>query len=249
MCDNMKSENRRALPKFLLSILVSLVCGGVLGFCAGWMDLGAWMEKTAQPLRDLLLAASRWGIPVTTAVLLGACLLLFLRCRRRMAAWDGEDEAAAEAVERSLNWMMLLSALQLLLDFFFFAVSLSRQDEGALRTCGAFMASMILVVLCQQKAVDLNKRLNPEKRGSVYDLNFRKKWYASCDEAERAQIGQASAHACRTASQVCIGLWLALVLLGMTVEIGLLPAVVLMIVWGVLQMSYLAECIRMSRRK
>lgn len=244
-----KSENRRALPKFLLIMLASAVCGGIIGFCVGWMEPGPWLEDAAEALRNLLGESALWGIAATTAVLMGVCLILFLRAGDRMAAWDGEDEQEAEAIDRSLNWIMLLSALQLLLDFFFFAVGIFGQDMGMLWTCGAFIVSMILVFLCQQKAVDLTKRMNPEKRGSVYDMKFQKKWYDSCDEAERAQIGRAAMHAYRTASRVCMGLWLALVVLSLIVKVGLLPIVVLMVIWGVLQMSYLAECIRMSRQE
>ena len=244
-----KSENRRALPKCLLIMLASAVCGGILGFCAGWMEPGPWLEDAAATLRKLLGESALWGIGATTAVLMGTCLIHFLRAKSRAAAWDGEDEKEAEAIDRSLNWIMLLSALQLLLDFFFFAAGILRQDMRVFWICGAFIGSIILVAICQQKAVDLTKRVNPEKRGSVYDIKFQKKWYDSCDEAEQAQIGRAAMHAYRTASRACLGLWLVLVVLSLTLEVGLLPIVVLMVIWGILQMSYLAECIRMSRQE
>lgn len=159
-----KSENRRALPKFLLIMLASTVCGGILGFCVGWMEPGPWLGNAAAALRKLLEDNSLWGIAATTALLMGACLFLFLRARSRMAAWDGEDENEAAAIDRSLNWMLLLSALQLLLDLFFFAAGILRQDMRVLWICGAFIGSLILIALCQQKAVDLTKRMNRKSR-------------------------------------------------------------------------------------
>lgn len=249
MNKDMKSENRRALPKFLLMMLAALVCGGVIGFCVSWIEWEGWLEGAAAALRAWVESVSPWGIPVTSILLLGTCLALFLRARSCAAVWDGEDEEKADIVDRLLNWTLLLSSLQLLLDFFFLSAGiLIWNDEKVLWICGMFVISVALVVLCQQKTVDLTKRMSPEKRGSVYDMKFQKKWYDSCDEAERAQIGRAALHAYRMVSRVCIGLWLVLVVLSLVLEVGLLPIVVLMVIWGVLQMSYLAECVRMSRQ-
>lgn len=41
-------------------------------------------------------------------------------------------------------------------------------------------------IIIQQKAVDINKIMYPEKTASVYDLKFQKKWVDSCDEAEKS---------------------------------------------------------------
>lgn len=39
-------------------------------------------------------------------------------------------------------------------------------------------------VIQQKNAVDFLKIVNPEKSGSVYDMNFQKKWIESCDEMD-----------------------------------------------------------------
>lgn len=41
MHDDVKRDNRKALPKFLLILLGSAVFGGVLGFLTGWMGYSA----------------------------------------------------------------------------------------------------------------------------------------------------------------------------------------------------------------
>ena len=71
--------------------------------------------------------------------------------------------------------------------------------------------------------VDLERRINPEKRGSVYDMKFQKTWMDSCDEAERAQIGQACYRAYMVGTKVCIFLWVALLILNFVFDFGLLP--------------------------
>lgn len=90
--------------------------------------------------------------------------------------------------------------------------------------------------------------MNPEKRGSVYDTKFQKKWMDSCDESERRQIGQACYRAYLVTSRVCIGVWLVLVILSMVFEISLLPVFVLLLVWGVMQVTYTLECMRLSKK-
>ena len=91
--------------------------------------------------------------------------------------------------------------------------------------------------------------MNPEKQVSAYDSKFQKKWYELCDEAERAQIGQASYRAFRAVNVFCPFLWLALLLLSYVFPIGLLPMASVLAVWAVLEVTYILECIRLSRRK
>lgn len=243
-----KSENRRALPKFLLILLGSLVLGAGLGVLVALADFSGGGEAAARVLRELLRRIAPWGIPALAAVLGGGGLILYLRAWGRANRWDGEDEEEAEAVENLLDWVLLCSSALLVASFFFFAVGVCF-ELGLMETVLPFILSIALVILLQQKAVDLTKRMNPEKKGSVYDTKFQKKWYASCDEAERAQIGQAAMTAFRAVNGVCLGLWLVLVTLGMAVDLGLLPVCLVSLIWGVSQLSYIAACIRMTHRR
>lgn len=243
-----KSENRRALPKFLLILLGSLVLGAGLGVLVALADFSGGGEAAALVLRELLRRITPWGLPVFAAVLGGGGLILYLRARGRASCWDGEDEEEAEAVENLLDWVLLCSSALLVASFFFFAVGVCF-ELGLTETVLPFILSIALVILLQQKAVDLTKRMNPEKKGSVYDTKFQKQWYASCDEAERAQIGQAAMTAFRAVNGVCLGLWLVLVTAGMAVDLGLLPVCLVSLIWGVSQLSYIAACIRMNHRR
>ena len=112
-----------------------------------------------------------------------------------------------------------------------------------------FLVSIILIVLLQQKAVDLTRRMNPEKQGSVYDTKFQKKWMDSCDEAEKAQMGQAAYQAFRVATVTCLVLWVVLTVLNFSFDIGLLPVLMVLILFGVLQVTYCLTCIKLSRSK
>lgn len=251
---NEKSENRKALPKFALTMAGSLLLGGVLGFALGLTRVfGAETAALAEGLNAVLAAVTPWGIPVTSVLTLGTAFFLYRSAAKKYTAWGGGDEdAISESIGTTLSWTLLLSAVQLLLNLFFLAAFCVYHLDGdidGLTLVGVFLLSCGLVIFAQQKTVDLERKMNPEKHGSVYDTKFQKKWLDSCDESERRQIGQACYRAYMVTTRLCLGLWLVLVVLSMVFEMSLLPVFVLLLVWGVMQVTYTLECIRLSKRK
>lgn len=57
----------------------------------------------------------------------------------------------------------------------------------------------------------------------------------------------ASRRAYMATTRACLGIWLVLTVLGMVFEIGMLPVTVLLLVWGLMQVTYTLECIRLSK--
>ena len=51
-----KKDNRKALPKYLLILLVSAISGGILGFVSGWMGHNS-LSGTVAAAVDALLTA------------------------------------------------------------------------------------------------------------------------------------------------------------------------------------------------
>ena len=172
MSDNVRRDNRRALPKYLLTIPLFGLLGGVLGFFTGVAGAAGVAETVRQALDRVLAVCAPWGIVGSAVVLLGAGWYLYAAAKRRFAAWDGEDEDAMDAAEQQLSWALLLTGLVIILDFFFFAASIIY--DRFLPDLILFLASVAVLVVLQQKIVDLERRINPEKRGSVYDMKFQK---------------------------------------------------------------------------
>ena len=247
-----KSENQKALPKFLKLLAVAGLIGGVLGglsSVAGYF----WQEHDLDAaFSHMLNAGSLWGMLVCSAVLLGIGLRLYRSARNAFRSWDGEDETVMEQADEQLSWAMMLENLTMIVSFFCFSVGTAGIIDGQLRRLVLllvlFIAVLALAVLLQQKTVDLVKEMNPEKKGSVYDEKFQKIWWESCDEAERRQIGQASYKAYITASKFCPYFWSALFLGNMIFDYGVLPGATVLVVWGVLTVSYTREAVRLGRR-
>lgn len=247
-----KSENRKALPKFFLTMLGSLFVGGLIGFVVGISRVfGLDAGSAVRWLSEIIQTVTPWGIPVTSVLTLGSSFFLYRSAAGKFAAWNGgnEDETS-ESIEILLSWVLLLSAVQLIINLFFMAaVGVYYMERNALAIVGLFLLSCGLVIFTQQKVVDMERRMNPEKHGSVYDTKFQKKWLDSCDESERRQIGEACYRAYMVTTRLCLGLWMALVILSMVLPISLLPTFVLLLVWGVMQVSYTLECMRLSKKK
>ena len=149
MSDNVRRDNRRALPKYLLTILLFGLLGGVLGFFTGVAGAAGVAETVRQALDRVLAVCAPWGIVGSAVVLLGAGWYLYAAAKRRFAAWDGEDEDAMDAAEQQLSWALLLTGLVIILDFFFFAASIIY--DRFLPDLILFLASVaVLVVLVRQ---------------------------------------------------------------------------------------------------
>ena len=247
-----KSENRKALPKFLGILVVAGLVGGVLGGLSG-MAAYFWEDYDfGAAFAHLLGIASPWAMAVCAAALLGTGYGFYRRAKTAFRGWDGEDEDVMQRAEEQLSWTLLLDSLTVIVSFFFFAAGTAKlpqeSDSPLLPLLVIFLAVIALAILLQQKTVDLTKEMNPEKRGSVYDLKFQERWWESCDEAERRQIGQASYKAYTTVSRFCPYCWGALFLGNMIFHYGVLPSAVVLVVWGVLTVSYTREAIRLGRR-
>ena len=183
-------------------------------------------------------------------VSLAVILWLYRSAKALFTDWDGEDDDTMDRADEKLNWALLLTAAQMVLDMFFFAVAQSAHNMTALWSVLFFLVSIFLLVFAQQKIVDLTRRMNPEKQGSVYDTKFKKKWFESCDEAEQKQIGQAAYKAFNVVSTACPILWLALLVLSYAFNFELLmPTFIVCFIWLLMQVSYCLECIRLGKRK
>ena len=179
--NTVKKDNRKAFPKYLLILFVSAIFGGVLGFAAGWIGHDNLSEVIATAVADGLTAAAPWALLATSVVSLGLILWLYRSAKALFTDWDGEDDDTMDRADEKLNWALLLTASQFVLDMFFFAVAQSGHNMTALWSVLFFIVSAFALVFAQQKVVDLTRRMNPEKKGSVYDVKIEYRRHAAPD--------------------------------------------------------------------
>lgn len=247
--DRIQKENRSKLPVFVL--LVAL--GGVLGVCTG--IFANWLAVIVSPAE--LAYASTQALGIATPFLALCCLPFLMaalwqlqKSQTLFERWNGDDEQLPEQIEQRLNWAMLWISTTQFLVFLSMGFCFSLLPLDAIRSSVALIIlffAIVVLFLCiglQRRVVDLTRRMNPEKQGSVYDVKFRKKWYDSCDEAERRRIGEASYTAYITISYTSLFLWVAMAVLNVFIPVGPLPVLTALVPWGIGQVTYLLHCIR-----
>lgn len=251
-----KKANRRALPRFLLVMVISFAVGGALGFFSEKLDAGALSGGMAVMGEQFGMHVAPWLLLGVAVILPAVSVPLYRRTRRLLSGWDGEDESLADAVDEKLSIIIWLTSAALIVSFFLIAAQYSSgtavfEGEGSatpfLIGVTAFLAILIESVLIQQKCVDASKQINPEKTASVYDMRFQKKWMDSCDEAERMLVGKCAYKAYSATNTVCVALAVVLAICALTFEIGFLPSLAVCMIWLVNQSVYCKEAIAHSK--
>ncbi len=249
MKNQQRSENRKALPKFFGILLLGGLIGGIVGGIAGFTGSTSLPDKITGCIQSVLTTITPWSILVFSILFLGLGTWQYCSARKIFQAWDGEAEEPIEKAEEKLCFGLLFAGLNMIIDFFFFGIGSHIVNAGNALLFLSFILSMAGIVFLQQKIVDLTRKINPEKQGSIYDMKFQKKWLASCDENEQRQLGQAAFQAFRVICNTCIVLWAVLVILSFIFDIGVLPIFLVMLIFGIAQTVYTLECIRISRHK
>ncbi len=254
--NDVKKANRKALPKFILMLVVGAAVGAVLGF----LSVRYGLDGLAEPLKA---AGAVFGgrvapwLLVAMAVLTPVAALPFYRkAKALLAGWDGEDEAVSDAAEEKLSTATWIVSAAIIISYFLIAAAYSgglaafEDKTNAYMVfvgIGGFLTVLAECVLIQQKCVDAVKKTNPEKTASVYDMRFQKKWMESCDEAEKAMIGRCAFKAFSAASSVCNALALVFTISALIFGTGFLPVLAVCTVWLVSQCVYCREGMKLSR--
>lgn len=258
MNDNnqIKQANRKALPKFILIMLISVIIGGVFGFFSAKYGVDA-LSGSLKIFGDFFgVHIAPWLMLAVAIALPAACIPLYKGAKKLLAAWNGEDEEISDAAERKISIVIWISDAALIVSYFLIAAAYS----GGFSTfddkknivpffvgIAAFFAILFEAVIIQQKSIDAAKKTNPEKTASVYDTKFQKKWMDSCDEAEKIMIGKCAFKAWHATNAVCSILAVLLALGALLFGIGFLPSLAVCVIWIVNQSVYCQESMKYSK--
>ena len=202
-------------------------------------------------LQVLQVVAVYGGYGFTTA-LLAACILLYKKCRVEYTAWDEEDEDVLQRMDTRLSYGLWFSNLILFGSYLFFAVGVWAVEladtKGAIQEDAVGFGISIGVVflhmayalaaacIMTQKLVNLTKEINPEKKGSIYDMKFRDKWLENCDEAERFTVYKCSFKTFKTMQATGMVLWIICLVGQLVFDTGVF-ATIIVTVFMIIQTS------------
>lgn len=186
-------------------------------------------------------------------------LFLYFRTKKLAGTWDGEDETVIDLVETRLNYPLSIANIMMICNMVFFPgiiqiVEFTEFGEAYEHilfpvTMITFLLGYAWIVIIQKLVVDLEKKLNPEKRGSVFDTKFQKEWEASCDEAQKQVIYRAGYKAFQAGNMACMILWLIALICQFELHTGIFPVICICTIWMVLTVSYTVVCAKLEAPK
>ena len=237
-----KVRRKKEDLKYLIIMLVMVTASAGGGYIAGRImgKIKTFPEFTNDFFMKLSIIMSVIFLAINIMLLIVAVVCLS-KARKQFKQWDGEDEDLADKIERIVFIPICLSSIFTIINMFLFAVcinldintEMSKGAEKAFMFANIiiFIVSCIITVGTQKKCVDIVKDMNPEKKGSIFDMHFSKKWADSCDEAEMFYVYKASATAFKVMSTLCMVLWIICVIADLFFEIGIVPVTMVTIIW------------------
>lgn len=249
-----KKENRKSRGLFIVIMIACLLVGGVVGFVSVSLSEGgktAFVESISWFLRWVL----PWGTPLSLVLLLAVYFPLYAGARKLFAAWDQEDEAVIEKAEHKLEIVLLWQNILQILSFFCFGCCAAYIKNAETKmdwitilvSTLCMFAFLIAMTLTQRRVVDLVKEMNPEKHGSVYDVNFNKKWLESSDEAEKLMIYKSAFQAYKVTTLSCSILWMIVVICSLTFTMDLTALACVTLIWLINTVTYSVYAMKLSK--
>lgn len=239
MNEAVRVENKKEDKKFFGKFLIILACSFVVGIAAGIGMAFMKQEDLASVISDLVYNFAVTIAPYVSVVyvlIMGTVLLFsYSSAKKRIAAWDGEDEDEYQKIDNSLGNVLYALNIGLVVTYFFFAIGFEdiAGRSGLADACYilGFIAALALIIFGQNLIVNLTKEMNPEKKGSVYDTKFLDKWEDSCDEAEKILIYKSAYKTYTMMSHMFIGLWVFCVFGSHVFGWGPMPVTMVSILW------------------
>lgn len=257
--EQITQQDKKAKGKFILIIVLCAIAGGIFGGCSAFVE-------------DILNGISLKGFTKAVVYLLPyvqvfLCLLatglyayFYKKGLHAKAKWDGDINEDYCTMETNLGIALSISNLFYIVMLTLYGINFSLMDYmndasgiffGIWSTLNlvSLIYTLFFVIYSQKKIVNLEKILNPEKQGSIYDSKFHKKWLDSCDELEQLCIYKSGYASFIRTNTTCMILWLFSLFTSRVFHTGLYPVLLIGIIWFVSTLSFQLEAHKLTNRK
>lgn len=197
-----KKSEQKSTVKIVVSFLALLAVCFTAGVFSGYYSAAAEDTGALEKVKEMVKAGCLTALPYLFVIVgaIGTVLMtvFYLRCssmyRKLMA--DKDNEELWDQLEDLLNVPAILSNFALVADTCLALCMMAVGDQldkvagdRALKLMAVgfalYLVTLVASLIIQSLAIRMEKKLNPEKRGNVLDIHFRKVWMASCDEAQK----------------------------------------------------------------
>lgn len=241
-----KKDNKKAGIKFAIIMLCCVLLGMVAGILSvkvskGFADIPGRFNQFM--INYVLVMGIIYSIVMVILTVLTMVWSIYntqyvKKNAERLLGNDCDTEFTK--IDKKLSFGVCITNALIVLQFIYFSimvmmnVKFMEQNNFTLIPIAIiiFVTGMLVAVLLQQKVVDCVRLMNPEKKGSVYDFNFRRKWEDSSDEAELFATYKAAYMSFKVVNMLCIILWMIFLMIGLATGAGFIPVITVLIIWA-----------------
>ena len=241
---------------FLAIMLASMVGGFIIGAAISYCKKkGVDYEGIAGYISALVMKVLPWFYVELSVVSALTAFIIFIVFNRRAAAWDGKDEEEIEQIEAGLGNPLAIANSMMIFNMLLFSMHvwntlcMDTSSSAGSKVFGSviFIINYAWIVVVSRLTVELEKKLNPEKKGDILETNFSRKWEESCDEAQKMIIYEAGYRAYRAGAKACTFVWLGTFISMFMFNTGLMPVFTVCIIWFVMLICYTVESGKLER--
>ena len=262
--EEIKKEDKKAFKGYVAILVISGIIGGIIGASSAYLK-----KMLGDSIPNLLMSMFEVITPFASIVLSILVIIIsriiYNKSRKEYDLWSktNEDDDIIDKIEERLSYILLLTSVNMILGFFFFGIgsmlsvydkiNYGFSDDFSIINFLCLLVGLILCLasstLIQKKIINLQKEINPLLKGSVYDAKFSKKWLDSCDEAIKLGIFKSAYKAYKSVSITCVILWIFCFIGYDLWDFGVVPMVMVIIIWLVQTISYGIESIKQSKAR
>ena len=243
--EEIKKEDKKAFKSFAIMMVISAMIGAIIGGGSIYLQENIG-DNISEFLLNALMIITPYASLVLSILVIIVSVVIYSNSRKKLKLWNQSDEQEEmiDNIEEKLSYVLLFTSVNLILGFFFFGAGMALLSEDSYTKVILFLVGFIVCVvstiLIQNKVVNLEKEIN---------FKFSQKWLDSCDEAIKLNVYKSSFKAYKSITNTCLILWIVCVLGYNFFDFGIMPLVMVTIIWLVQTIAYCIESIKCSKNK
>lgn len=258
----MKNKKEKTEKQIYIKFAILLIAGFAVGVGIGIGGLFL-VENFSGDISQGIMQVMKVCVPVLfvglNVIVYTFSFANYFKAKKMLVEWDGIDEDVLEEAEKKVGIAISPSNVMMACNFFLYSAMMYISEFNKpnfvqrvpLAVFGIifFAITIILMSTLQKLGVDMIKKMNPEKRGNVFDTEFNKEWLASCDELQKKQIGEASYKAYKATNRVCMVMTILTLMVMMFFDTGIFPSFCVFVIWVTLIGTYSWACYQFDKKK
>lgn len=253
-----EKSNFRIVVTFIAVLFVCILMGYAVGKGLAGAEKHDLFTQTIEDFDGYLVRGTSFLFIISTALGIVIPAAFFLSCNSmyKTLQKDMENDDLWDALEDRLNVPMIFADTFSLINLclFYCMLYISMHNEGnVVGVAGIigyvlYVVSVIANLVVIKMVVDIEKKLNPEKRGNPLDFNFQKEWMESSDEAQRIIAYKAAYKSFVITRNVTFVLFAVVFVIIDMFKLDLFALIVLGIVMLVNNLSYMLTAAKLEKR-